>query len=177
MFSPPEPILAGRISFDLDPSPGLAKTRQNFIALVTGEKGFAKNAPSKKLHYLDCPIHRIIAGFIAQGGDVTRGDGSGGEVYFKLICITASSKCLLQSIFGGKLTLEKAGLQISPVRGSLAMANSGGKSPSSSSQFFIVLARDEKALVKLKGSFYFPHQVPPMIYVYFRQGNMLSLGK
>lgn len=39
-----------------------------------------KNAPNKKLHYLDCPIHRIVKGFVAQGGDVTRGDGSGGEV-------------------------------------------------------------------------------------------------
>jgi cyclophilin family peptidyl-prolyl cis-trans isomerase len=39
-----------------------------------------KNAPNKKLHYLDCAIHRIVKGFVAQGGDVTRGDGSGGEV-------------------------------------------------------------------------------------------------
>jgi cyclophilin family peptidyl-prolyl cis-trans isomerase len=39
-----------------------------------------KNAPNKKLHYIECPIHRIVSGFVAQGGDVTRGDGSGGEV-------------------------------------------------------------------------------------------------
>lgn len=41
-----------------------------------------KNAPNKKLHYLGCPIHRIVKGFVAQGGDVTRNDGSGGEVSF-----------------------------------------------------------------------------------------------
>jgi cyclophilin family peptidyl-prolyl cis-trans isomerase len=65
---------------NLDQSPGLVKTRQNFISLCTGEKGFSKNAPTKRLHYMDCPIHRIVKGFVAQGGDVTRGDGSGGEV-------------------------------------------------------------------------------------------------
>ena len=64
----------------LDGAAGLAKTRNNFVALCTGEKGACKNAPNKKLHYLDCPMHRIVKGFVAQGGDITRGDGSGGEV-------------------------------------------------------------------------------------------------
>lgn len=31
------------------------------------------------------------------------------------------------------------------------MANSGGKNPVNSSQFFVVLSADEKALAKLKG--------------------------
>ena len=66
--------------FKLDPAQGLAKTRANFVALCTGEKGTCKNAPNKKLHYLECPLHRIVKGFVAQGGDVTRGDGTGGEV-------------------------------------------------------------------------------------------------
>lgn len=79
-FVPPEGLNAGRISFDLDPAAGLTKTRANFIALCTGEKGMCKNAPTKKLHYLECPMHRVVKGFVAQGGDVTRGDGSGGEV-------------------------------------------------------------------------------------------------
>lgn len=39
-----------------------------------------KNAPNKPLHYQGVPIHRIAKGFVAQGGDVTRNDGSGGEV-------------------------------------------------------------------------------------------------
>ena len=47
-----------------------------------------KNAPNKKLHYLDCPIHRIVKGFVAQGGDVTRGDGTGGEVRPKIIYLS-----------------------------------------------------------------------------------------
>ncbi|KAJ7579037.1 cyclophilin-like domain-containing protein [Mycena floridula] len=134
LFTPPIPLLAGRIIFDLDPSPGLVKTRTNFITLCTGEKK-SKNAPTKQLHYAQSPMHRVIKGFVAQGGDVTRGDGSGGE-----------------SIFGPKFPCEKAGLQNTPVRGSIAMANSGGKSPTSSSQFFIVLSEDER-VAKLKGKY------------------------
>ena len=79
-FAPPAPLLAGRLVFALDGAPGLAKTAGNFAALCTGERGACKNAPNKRLHYLDCPVHRIVKGFVAQGGDVTRGDGSGGEV-------------------------------------------------------------------------------------------------
>lgn len=90
-FTPPAPLLAGRMVFELDASPGLAKTTANFVALCTGEKGMCKNAPNKKLHYVDCPIHRIVKGFVAQGGDVTRGNGSGGEVCRTRTSITRQS--------------------------------------------------------------------------------------
>ncbi|KAF9071801.1 cyclophilin-like domain-containing protein [Rhodocollybia butyracea] len=93
-------------------------------------------APNKKLHYLGTRMHRIVKGFVAQGGDVTRNDGSGGE-----------------SIYGPKFPSEKAGLQVLPQKGSLAMANSGGKNPNNTSQFFIVLSSDDKALAKLKGKY------------------------
>ncbi|KAF9256390.1 hypothetical protein L218DRAFT_936675 [Marasmius fiardii PR-910] len=134
IFQPPRPLLAGRITFELDSA--TPKTKQNFMALCTGEKGNVKSAPNKKLCYLDCPIHRVVKGFVAQGGDVTRGDGSGGE-----------------SIYGPKFPSEKPGLQVSPRRGSIAMANSGGKNPNNTSQFFIVLSDDEKVLEKLKGKY------------------------
>lgn len=39
-----------------------------------------KNAPNKALYYKGVPIHRVVKDFVAQGGDITRGDGSGGEV-------------------------------------------------------------------------------------------------
>ncbi|KAH0834951.1 hypothetical protein J3R83DRAFT_10646 [Lanmaoa asiatica] len=80
LFEPPEPLLAGRLVFELSASPKLAKTTANFIALCTGEKGTCKSASNRRLHYLECPVHRIVKGFIAQGGDILRGDGSGGEV-------------------------------------------------------------------------------------------------
>ena len=80
LFEPPEPLLAGRLVFELSTSPKLAKTTANFVTLCTGEKGMCKNAGNKRLHYLECPIHRIVRGFVAQGGDILRGDGSGGEV-------------------------------------------------------------------------------------------------
>ncbi|KAI0088852.1 cyclophilin-like domain-containing protein [Irpex rosettiformis] len=133
-FVAPEPLCVGRLVFTLDGSAGLSKTRANFLALCTGEKGSCKNAPNKKLHYLESPVHRIVKDFVAQGGDVTRGDGSGGE-----------------SIYGGKFNDEKEGLKRKVHRGSLAMANSGKNT--NSSQFFIVLTDDESKLSKMNGKY------------------------
>ncbi|OSD00533.1 hypothetical protein PYCCODRAFT_1437399 [Trametes coccinea BRFM310] len=133
-FTPPAPLLAGRLVFELDDSHALAKTTANFLALCTGERGACKNAPNKKLYYLGCPVHRIVKGFVAQGGDVTRGDGSGGE-----------------SIYGGKFNDDKAGLKKKARRGSLAMANSGKNT--NSSQFFVVLTDDETKLAKISGKY------------------------
>ncbi|KAJ7723768.1 hypothetical protein B0H16DRAFT_1786711, partial [Mycena metata] len=54
-FRAPTPLLVGHLIFQLDPAPGLAKTRQNFTALCTGEKGQCKSNPKKKLHYISKP--------------------------------------------------------------------------------------------------------------------------
>jgi cyclophilin family peptidyl-prolyl cis-trans isomerase len=85
-FEAPVPLLAGRLVFELSQSRGLSKTVTNFTSLCTGEKGMCKGAKNKPLHYLNVPIHRIVRDFIVQGGDVTRGDGSGGEVRARTTC-------------------------------------------------------------------------------------------
>ena len=67
---------AGRIEMDLFCD--TPKTSENFRALCTGEKGLAQKS-KKPLHFKDVPFHRVIPGFMAQGGDFTNFNGTGGE--------------------------------------------------------------------------------------------------
>lgn len=67
---------AGRIVFELF-SDVVPITAENFRQLCTGEK--AAEEGEKPYHYKLCPFHRIIKGFMCQGGDITRGDGFGGK--------------------------------------------------------------------------------------------------
>ena len=90
------------------------KTAENFRALCTGEYGFG---------YINSSFHRIIRGFVIQGGDFEKGDGFGGH-----------------SIYNNFTRFDDENYLVPHSEGSVAMASE--KKKRNGSQFYMLLSKD-----------------------------------
>ena len=104
---PPSPVRLACACLPHLPCPPPA---QNFRCLCTGERGVGR-VSGKALHYKNTIFHRVIKGFMMQGGDFANMNGTGGE-----------------SVYGGKFEDENLDMRHTGP-GILSMANAGNANP------------------------------------------------
>lgn len=128
----PTPLKGGKVVIELNDKE-CPKTSENFVQLCLGNK--IGKSSKKPLYFKDTKVFRLVKDYMIQGGDVTRGDGSGGD-----------------SIYNGKFNDEKPGLAKKFNKtGLVAMANSGKNS--NTSQFFITLSDKHPQFDKINGKY------------------------
>eukprot|EP00518_Triparma_eleuthera_P004170 CAMPEP_0182455142 /NCGR_PEP_ID=MMETSP1319-20130603/1444_1 /TAXON_ID=172717 /ORGANISM="Bolidomonas pacifica, Strain RCC208" /LENGTH=299 /DNA_ID=CAMNT_0024653179 /DNA_START=69 /DNA_END=968 /DNA_ORIENTATION=+ len=113
--SPTKPAVTLHLTLSGSALPPLTFTLEDSVLPQT-----CSNFRSLLPRYVGTRFHRVIKGFMAQGGDYTAGDGTGGE-----------------SFEGGKFKDEAFGVVKHDKRGVLSMANSGPDT--NGSQFFVTL--------------------------------------
>jgi peptidylprolyl isomerase len=104
------------------------KTAKNFRELATGQHGFG---------YAGSKFHRVIPGFMLQGGDFTKGNGTGGKSIYGEKFAGTSRSFPYSLLFPLKLTFksDENFNRKHTKPGMLSMANAGKNT--NGSQFFI----------------------------------------
>ncbi|TMW58689.1 hypothetical protein Poli38472_010248 [Pythium oligandrum] len=106
----------------------LPYTTTNFRLLCTGER--KGNAKVRALWYKQSRFHRIVPGFMMQGGDITHGNGAGGAPAYSR-AFEDEVRLIARSMIMGQLTHP---LYTQHQVGSVSMAHQNN---SNKSQFFI----------------------------------------
>ncbi|KQJ96092.1 peptidyl-prolyl cis-trans isomerase [Brachypodium distachyon] len=114
---------AGRVEIELY-ADKVPRTAENFRLLCTGER--RSRSSGRALSYKGAAFHRVVPGFMCQGGDITAGNGTGGEA-----AVAAAD---------GQRYFHDEGFEVRhDAPGVVSMANAGPNT--NGSQFFVALDR------------------------------------